>query len=331
MNPNAGLFPPTCRNPQQLPQDKGRGNKAQAAVRCVAIGLAIGLLALAMTRVDRVLGAQFGVSTENADLIYLPPVRFLKGVSLGYEQALADVLWFRTISYFGRHYRSDRVYPWLANMCNAVTDLDPGAEHVYRFGGLILPWEADFVDDGIALLQKGGRNLPESWELKYILGFSYYFFKDDLDSAAQFLRAAARLPGAPGHVEQLALLVYAAHAGPNRAIDFLADLDRGGMSAEMSAVIRQRILELTLARDIDQLEVGVRAFTAQFGRPPTDLREIVIAGLVPAIPQEPFGGRYILDSQSGSVLSSSGRKPWRLGRSQAHEAVLERQRSGGGR
>ena len=64
-------------------------------------------------------------------------------MALGWRNALADVLWFRTISYFGAHYRSDHTYPWLASMCDLVTDLDPRAEHVYRFAGVILPWEAE--------------------------------------------------------------------------------------------------------------------------------------------------------------------------------------------
>src|SRR5438132_1710614 len=94
---------------------------------------------------------------ESTELVYVPPAKFLKVVALGYQHTLADLLWFRTISYFGHHYWGNRVYPWLGYMCDVVTDLDPRAEHVYRFGGLILPWEADRVDDGIALLQKGTR------------------------------------------------------------------------------------------------------------------------------------------------------------------------------
>ncbi len=60
-----------------------------------------------------------------------------------------------------------------------VTDLDPNADYVYRFAGVILPWEANQADDGIRLLEKGVRNVPDSWLMHFWLGFNYYFFKSD--------------------------------------------------------------------------------------------------------------------------------------------------------
>ncbi len=262
---------------------------------------------------------------ERVEFIYLPPTRFLRTVSLGYEHALANVLWFRTISYFGRHYRRDRVYPWLASMCDVVTDLDPRAEHVYRFGGVMIPWEADRVDDGIALLEKGTRNLPDSWQLHYILGFSYYFFRNDLGAASRELRTATHSPGASPLISHLAASVEAAHRGPGRAIDFLTEFaGRNGDNDEMHGVIRQRIRELLLARDIDALEEAVRTFQAHSGRQPRDLTELVSAGILATVPDEPFGGRYLLDPASGQVVSSLGQKPWRLGSSRIREAFLRR-------
>ena len=274
------------------------------------------------------LDRELGIQQDQTELIYLPPTRFLRAVSLGYEQVLANVLWFRTISYFGRHYQSDRVYPWLASMCNVVTDLDPHAEHVYRFGGVILPWEADQIDDGIALLEKGVRSMSESWQLRYMLGFSYYFFKDDLAAASRTLREATFLPGAPEFVSQLAAIVEAAHHGPGSAVNFLTELERRDASGEMREVIRQRIRELSLPEDIDALEAAARTFERKVGRPPTNLDEILSAGILTKIPEEPFGGRYVLDAASGHVVSTSGHKPWRLGSSQLREAFRKAKRSG---
>jgi hypothetical protein len=318
-----------CDFPRHLPWRGTRERGSHRRVLKIASWLlAVTLLSAATLWSSAALERQSSAGAEPAELIYLPPTRFLQAVSLGYQQVLANVLWFRTISYFGRHYRSDRVYPWLASMCDVVTDLDPHAEYVYSFGGVILPWEAERIDDGIALLEKGVRNMPESWRLQYMLGFSYYFFKNDLRAASHTLHTATFLRGAPDFVGRLAASVDAAYQGPGSAVDFLTEFERHNVNGEMRNVIHERIRELSLSSDIDSLEAAVGAFHAQAGRAPRDLSELVAAGVLPAIPQEPFGGRYVLDPTSGHVVSTSGHKAWRLGSSQVREGFLKAKRSG---
>src|SRR5262249_58229838 len=114
----------------------------RSAALLAALGGLAGVVALTGVRLDR---ARADVSAED-EPVYLPQAAYLRPMSLGWQNVLADLLWFRTISYFGEHYRSNRTYPWLAAMCDLVTDLDPRAEHVYRFAGFILPWDANQVD-----------------------------------------------------------------------------------------------------------------------------------------------------------------------------------------
>jgi hypothetical protein len=310
----------TCDLPLHLPWRRAQRSRPLQTIALLFIGVTLGAATLWLSSaLDRDLRARSDV----AELVYLPPTRFLRAVSLGYEQVLANVLWFRTISYFGRHYQSDRVYPWLASMCNVVTDLDPRAEHVYRFGGVILPWEADRIDDGIALLEKGVHNIPDSWQLQYMLGFSYYFFSDDLSAASRALRTASLLPGAPDFVSRLAASVDAAYHGPRSAVDFLTEVERHDTNGDMREIIHARIWELTLSSDIDSLQAGVRAFRERIGRAPANLHELVTAGVVTAIPAEPFGGQYVLDPTSGHVVSTSGHQPWRLGSSRLRQTFLK--------
>lgn len=292
---------------------------ASALAACAAI----------VARSDAELGRQIGTHSAPAELIYLPPIRFLRAVSLGYEHALADVLWFRTISYFGTHLWTDRAYPWLAAMCDTVTDLDPRAEHVYEFGGVVLPWMADRADDGIALLQKGAHNMPQSWRMQYMLGFSYYFFKEDLAAASRAFETAARMPNTPEFVSGMAATIFAAQQGADNAIGFLAELARGTPNDEMRGAIRERIRDLALTRDFDGLEAAVRTFESRFARPPADLGELVSVGIIPSIPDEPFGGHYGLDPETGKVSSSTGHAPRRLRRSKLHEQFVSGKTAGG--
>jgi hypothetical protein len=49
---------------------------------------------------------------------------------------------------------------------------------------------------------------------------------------------------------------------------------------------------------------------------------LVDAGLLPAVPADPFGGTYVVDQLSGAVRSSSGREPSRLHRSKMREKAV---------
>jgi len=317
----------TCDAPRHVPWHSRVLRHPRETLRALEILAVLLLCAVAAAWTDARLGERLG-RVDSAELVYLPPPAFLKTVSFGYRRALADVLWFRAISYFGKHYRSDRVYTWLAHMCDVVTDLDPRAEHVYRFGGVILPWEADRIDDGIALLEKGTRNIPDSWRLHYMLGFSYYFFKNDLAAAGHALETGMRLPGAPEFVSRLTATIMAADRGPDAAAAFLAEVERTAPSEEMRGAIRQRIQELGLVHSIDQIENGLRTFRERTGHLPAALEELVTTGILSAIPPDPFGGHYVFDPHSGEVQSSIGGAARRMGSSNMRKAFLSGKQSG---
>lgn len=260
---------------------------------------------------------------EANEPIYLPNAKFLRAVSLGYHNVLADALWFRTISYFGEHYAAERTYPWLAHMCDLVTDLDPRAEYVYRFAGLVLPWEAQQADAGIRLLEKGVQAVPESWMLQYLLGFDYYFFKGDLPNASMHLQRAAQLPNVHPQVARLAGVLATAQYGPETALQFLTEMQRTVDNREIREVIQRNIREAKLAADLQQLAAAVAEFRQRFGTLPSSPLDLVQGGVLSDIPSDPFGGRYEIDPQTGAVHSSTGHQPPQLHQSQRRERLLQ--------
>ncbi len=253
--------------------------------------------------------------------VYLPRAEYLRPMSLGWQNVLADVLWFDTISYFGEHFRSDRTYPWLAQMCDLITDLDPRAEHVYRFAGFILPWEADQADAGVRLLEKGARQFPDSWLLQYYIGFHYYFFKNDYARAVTHLRRAMQLPGAHPSVAGLVAVLSAEHYGPDTTLAFLAELERSVDSADVRELVRQNMRDMQLSAALNGMTAATRAFYDRFGFYPLTADDMVTAGVVDSAPADPYGGEYIIDLLSGEVRSSTGHQPTRL-----HQSPMRQQR-----
>ena len=81
--------------------------------------------------------------SDEQEVLYLPSGKGLEFISFGYKNFFSDILWFKTISYFGKHFGDDKNYKWLGHMCNLVTDLNPNALHVFRFCSNMLSWESE--------------------------------------------------------------------------------------------------------------------------------------------------------------------------------------------
>ncbi len=296
--------------------------QSHPAYRSVLWLTAVALLVAAVVTTSRRLAHHLPAS-GSTEPVYLPQAQYLQPMALGWRNALANLLWFRTISYFGQHYRSDRTYPWLAHMCELVTDLDPRAEHVYRFAGVILPWEANQVDAGIRLLEKGLREFPDSWMLHYHLGFHYYFFRNDNETALAHLREAMTLPGAHPAVARLAAVLASHQYGPETTLAFLDEMRHDVDSTDVREVVIEHMREAQLAADLETLRTAIATYRNRTGALPPSLPALVDAGVLAAVPADPYGGRYELDPATGAVRSDSGKVPSQLHTSRIRSRALQ--------
>ena len=295
--------------------------KLGIVLRTLAVLVAVVLLTTVVAITGRELDDAATRAQRVSGPIYLPRAEYLRPMSLGWQNVLADVLWFHTISYFGEHFRSDRTYPWLAQMCDLITELDPRAEHVYRFAGFILPWEADQVDAGIALLEKGTRQLPDSWLLAYYAGFSYYFFKDDYVHAIAHLRRAIGLPGVHPTVAAMAALLSAEQYGPETTVAFLTELEGSVESDDLRHIVQQKLQEAQAAATLQRLNTALDTFHARFGYYPIVVEALTQQGLVDAS-AAPSGEVYVVDPVAAQVRAASGFAPARLHQSRIRQKVV---------
>lgn len=247
--------------------------------------------------------------TSIEDLKYLPSGNFLKGAALSYDELLADILWIKAIGYFGGHAVTDQNYDWLYHILDITTTLDPLFENPYEFGGIVLATEVRDVDQSIAILKKGMENVPKChkryWYLPFFLAYDYMFYKADYLNAAHYLEMATQFPQSPRYLPLLVARLYANADDPEIAIAFLDQMIKSTDSKELKEKLAARIKEVMVDRDIRILEAARDQFMITWRRFPEDLNELVMAGLIPAIPKDPFGGRYHISSTDYSIQSSS--------------------------
>jgi hypothetical protein len=275
-------------------------------------GVGVVLLAMLVAWSGTRLDARRAAFPGTDELIYLPDANRLRPLALGYDNVLADLIWFRTIDYFGAHYATDRAYPWLEAMCDLVTDLDPRAKHVYRFAALILPWEAHDPDAALRLLDKGLTAMPQAWNLHYHRGVIQYLFKGDFAAATTDLTRAAAQPGAPGFVARFAAILQTKQQGPQTTVAMLEQMREQATSPQTRQVVERSLRDAKAAWDIQALEEAARTFRGRHGAFPASLEALVRDGLIKFVPEDRYGGRYGIDAASGVVRSSTGKIPMQL-------------------
>ena len=179
------------------------------------------------------------------DLLYYPSGRFLKEAALGYEQAMASILWLRVVQYYGEHARGDRIFNQLYHMCDVTTDLDPHFEEPYTFGAFVLVSEGRQPQAGMDLLAKGRRMNPESWKVFFESGFIEYIAWQNIPKAAHYFTRASRMPGAPEYADRFAAWV-AYRAGDLRtSIVLWKELAEHSKSEVIRKKAQKQVEELT--------------------------------------------------------------------------------------
>lgn len=178
---------------------------------------------------------------QENELLYLPNKDAIKYVTFGYNNFLADILWFTTINYFGKHYVKDKDYRWLYYICDLITSIDSKAKHVYQFGSTMLAWEQKSPEHAVDLLTKAISVFPEDWNFYYLRGFLTMYFLQDKKSAAEDFLTASKLPGVHPIVITLASRQLENDKDSQTAIAFLQQMLRDNTDPTMRSALENRL------------------------------------------------------------------------------------------
>lgn len=245
-------------------------------------------------------------------LSYLPDGTVLKIASLGYREVVADFVWLQVIQAMGDKHVSKEVGQWIYRALDVVTTLDPKFVRAYEAGGHALCTIVFMPEESSRLLEKGILQNPQEWRLPFLLGINYYFEFGDNQKAAEAMAVAARVPGSPDIVARFAARMLVSAKSPQQAVDLLAKVYEDTSDENVRRLLEQRLREAIVERDLYQLEEAIGRFHAQHAERPARLEQLVQEGLLRALPQEPFGGRYLYDAGTGEVRSSEVMERMRL-------------------
>jgi tetratricopeptide (TPR) repeat protein len=238
-------------------------------------------------------------------LLYLPNGKHLKLASLGHASVVADWIYIWAVQFYSDYERADR-YRYVEHIFgDVISELDPHYVDAYWLGALIMTVEADDLEGALRLLDKGFRNNPETWMLPYLAGWECYH-AGRLDLAIEYFTRAAEVPGAPDDIDRMRAGVIARTGNIVDALRLWIDLANDpGSDDATRAIAGRQIRRLTLRLHVQQLEQAVGVFRDRAGRLPRDLEELVSAGVVDRLPQDPDGRPYAYDAVTGEVSAAT--------------------------
>jgi len=182
---------------------------------------------------------------KGEDVVYLPvSTSVVKLFTPADHNFLADMIWMRTLYYFGKHVLTDRQYPYLLYLLDMITDLSPRWENPYLFGAIVLPTENNVLSDGLYIIDKGLVHHPDTWELWFFKG--YYLWKSvgDIDRASEALYKASVCPNAPRYLANLSATIATRAGKRELAVRFLQEALKNIQDPAQQDMIRRKLQEV---------------------------------------------------------------------------------------
>ncbi|MDB4991029.1 MAG: hypothetical protein JWN04_6207 [Myxococcaceae bacterium] len=216
--------------------------------------LLLGVLAFAVRTTRLVAFAQHRAGQHYEDIYYLPSPASLPVLSLGYRAAVADLIWCKSLVYFGEELGHRGIVKYVFAYTDAILALDPSFRAAYRWvadAALYRP-TAVSMEDGLhaaRYLERATERWPEDGELHWDYGSMLRFelapMEPDpakkralLEEAAPHLEVAARRGAGP---PWLAL---------NNAV-LLNKLGRAEQAIRQLEDLRDTVQDDNIRRDID--------------------------------------------------------------------------------
>ncbi len=183
-------------------------------------------------------------SRPMSEISFIPRSELLKVVSFGYDSLVSDGLWLKTIATYGTQNADPSTYPYLYRMADVITDIDPGFRKVYLYSALLLAFYSEHVQKSNALLEKAIRQFPNDWWFYFNLGFNYFYFLGDFQTAASYISKAATLPGHPPYLPRFAASLYAGTGDFQAALQFLHQMYESTEDEEIRRTLLEKIRDL---------------------------------------------------------------------------------------
>lgn len=204
------------------------------------------------------------------DISYVPPPAQLRWMSLGYREALADLLWVRALVFSGANLGKVDIAA-TDRYVDAIAGLAPRFARVYTWGGITAVYAGsgqvtrDQVDRAIRIYRRGLQEFPERHDILYPFGmllthqvgstpgYSEQEKAAYREEGIEMIRLAAAF-GADPLVRRYAATLVSEHAGDRLAIQFLESQLAQTEDEKHRRLLRLKLSQLAGQETVEAIE-----------------------------------------------------------------------------
>jgi len=197
----------------------------------------------------------------------------------------------------------------LYELLRNATLFDPNFEYAYFYGAHLLAFDGQ-PDLAISLLDYGLAKNPDSGMIPALLSFIYYYFKGQnyFPQAAEYAKLSFHNSGKYSSMYKEVTNLYAAGQEYDMAIEFLKNVLQTNNDPATSSEIREQLKYLYVEKHIVSLQALVDKYIARYdGQIPESMDVFITMGFVNDIPEDPFGGKYVITDQGQVVNEPNNR------------------------
>jgi tetratricopeptide (TPR) repeat protein len=230
----------------------------------------------------------------------LPSTTALKALSINQGGAVADLIWLKTIQYFGQGNPYGK-YPSLGAVLNTVTTLDPKFSYPYEFGLIVLPF-MEQLNQAEQLGKRAEQALPNNGLITFYFASLYHLNIKDYPQAAKYYEKASTLPGGPPASKELAGVALASAsnslADREAALYFWKTVYDNAKDEEEKERAARWFGHMQMVYDLEKFAIQ---FQEKSGRFPVNLEELQSAGYIAEIPKSHINRYLLLDPKTGRI------------------------------
>jgi len=146
------------------------------------------------------------------------PLSDFIGISLGFRKVTADLAWIQTLVYYGSTEEGtdeeravdtgEGKYPLFLAYCQRVANLDPSFKYVFYYGGGVLGWNLNRLDEAEVLLKEGIKAHPKEWRYQQFLAGLAYQKNHNIKLLEEFLKGFVDENDCPNLLRSILANIY---------------------------------------------------------------------------------------------------------------------------